>query len=160
MLVAIDGKPAGILAVADPIKNEFTIEMWIYPESFSESHSMRFIVKQGSFGLWWYQPTNVLAFDIYNNGDRKWLDSRNFLKEKQWNHLVATYSGRYMRLYHNGAEIISHFIDIMTVDKSEHPLTLSSEEMPFKGMMGGVKLFNRGLDGREIWENYVNAGSF
>lgn len=27
-------------------------------------------------------------------------------------------------------------------------------------MMGGVKLFNRRLNGIEIWENYANTGSF
>jgi|GEM_PF-898369 len=160
-----------------------SVEMWIYPESFS-SGQPRLLIKRGDS----WPPTN--GWDIYlenvgsgenlenldlvvvikpSSGDYWGVSARDNIVVGQWSHIAVTYNGSngQIIIYINGTEVAYETWNSggsgNIVSDNENALyigryTTDLADRYFKGKIDEIRIENRVLSASEISDDY-NSGS-
>lgn len=130
--------------------SEISLEMWIYVHSGWG----RFMGKLYSFYLTYF---GALTFDLY--GITSLSYSYAALGTDQWNHVVCTYDGAYMKIYIGGVEVASKAATGALYDSGSHNLNLSEPVWAdFQGKLDEMRIYSRCLTPTEISEHY-NGGA-
>jgi hypothetical protein len=139
----VDCGPSKSIGIAGPC----TLEAWIKP--MRRAHGESNLLGEGF-------STYVLT---YYNGERVYFyigSSGNGLSAplnyEQWNHVVATFDGKYMRFWVNGKASGDRESKQTTYDAGGN-FTIGSAGEPggerFKGLLDNVRVYNRAISGDE-----------
>ena len=114
----------------DELNPEFnlTLECWVYlNEAVSGTHRPHVVTKSGSYGLV-VETSGTARLFLYRNPDG-WISTPYLastpINPNQWYHLSATFDGITGRLYVNGAEEATVFVDDTLNTNSENLRILS-----------------------------------
>ncbi len=107
------------------------------------------IFKEDAYGI--YVNSTHVAVIIRNHMVTKELS----LSKSDWNYLVLTYDGSYIRVYCNGTEIISEYYDEKIISNTNDILIGDG----FFGYIDEVAIYDRVLNLTEVQNHYNNPGT-
>lgn len=137
------------------ISSKITIEAWINPSS--PMNSWRSIVAKEQDNQIVYQlfaNTNIdkPAFVLWIDGGEKVSNSRTQVFFNKWQHLSATYDGKYQRFYINGI-LKNKKVQTGKILVSNGSLYIGGNKVwgeHFKGIIDEVRIYNRALSRTQI----------
>lgn len=146
-------------AAALRIKDEITIEFWIFPEQYSEDEN-RIICKPRSYNLDLFE--DVPRFQVFINGHHESVCGEYKLPEKIWHHLAATYNSKtgLMQLYVNGDTVSEQLLDeeeSREINVANFDLWIGATETApsFFGIVDEIKIYDTVLSRKEIKSHSV-----
>ena len=134
-------------------KDDFTIQMWLFPETFSNSK----IVKLGNDNALCMAPDGQLNFNI---GTEVYPFKGITLKEDEYNHVVLTRSGNTLTCYvlnteaNNDQPVVQKATTSMVSGRLIMDGATQFELGYFKGAVDEFRLWTKCLSENEIVENY------
>ena len=134
--------------------NDFTIEVWIYPTSFSGYLHMVALPDQNTFGLKANTGDGQIYF--YSTAFTTFGSTAGWtLTLNQWNHVIFKRTSSIAYAYLNGALIGSKtgFTNNFTPQVLNVHNGWPSEFVPCQ--MNAVRIYNRGLSDTEVSQNYL-----
>jgi len=142
-----------------PLAEAFSVDLWFCPTMAPRSEPAALAVKDGTFRLLFYpgQGKFLVHLPGPEGGQGVYETVEGPVEEGSWHHLALTYTrvGPATRLYLDGVCLFESDRDVGAVGLSNAPLRLGLGVNPeqqrfFGGLMGGFRLWNRALDGKEI----------
>lgn len=151
------------------IDNQFSIETWIYPESYAyDSINPMFIICKrtgnlDSYALSLNNSGNVIFSKETGTSGYDVLYSKDKVEQNQWSHLLATFDGTTMKLYINGVldNSISKTEDTI-IGEGDLYIGANTEldnYRFYKGFVDELKIYNYALSESEIeslYDSYTN----
>lgn len=151
------------------ISNAITLSAWV-KASANTSKSM--IIERWLYGTGvnqrgyclYLSATGTVSFGITADGiTPKWLTTIAAVAWDTWTYITATFDGKTMKIYLNGAlstsvtaGISSIFVPTGDIHIGYWQTTATSWESPFKGVIDEVKIYNEALSLDEINNLYNN----
>ena len=153
---------------------KMTLCAWIYPKAYPDSappiNGIAGIVGKGRFtsstyGLW-LRKWKILNFRVWGpfgeGGKAAKFNYRSYecpIDLNQWYHVAVTYDNQKVKLYINGK---------LDAENTENRLPFINNQSifigctnkglrPFKGIIDEVKIYNRALEARDIYDEYMRA---
>ena len=138
-----------------------TLEAWVYPKLLT--HGGKAIIIKEKYGgevysLYASEDVNRPT-SYFNDGNYQGVAGLNSLPLNQWTHLVATYDGRYQRLYLNGKEVANSKQNGL-IQQSTNVLRIGGNSLwseYFQGYIDEVRIYNRALTRAEVNYNMATA---
>ena len=138
-----------------------TLEAWVYPQLLING-GKAVIVKEtlggGVYSLYASEDVNRPT-SYFNDGNYQGIAGLNPLLLNEWTHLVATYDGRYQRLYVNGKEVANSKQNAL-IQQSTSVLRIGGNSLwgeYFQGYIDEVRIYNRALTAAEVNYNLATA---
>jgi len=134
-----------------------TLELWLKSTRKAHGESKLLGEQYSTYVLTYYNGERVYWY-ISSGGN----NIRAKLSLNQWYHVVATFDGKYMRLFVNGRQVQSKESNIKTYTPAGnfHIGTKGSPQSPkFKGMVDRVRVYNRAISGEEAMAHFLSERS-
>ena len=145
------------------LSKSMTLEAWVYPQLLTNG-GKTVILKEKSEGevysLYASEDINRPT-SYFNDGNYQGIAGLKPLPLNQWTHLVATYDGRYQRLYLNGKEVANSKQN-GRIQQSTSVLRIGGNSLwgeYFQGYIDEVRIYNRALTPPEVSYNMATAVS-
>ncbi|MDD5530782.1 MAG: T9SS type A sorting domain-containing protein [bacterium] len=139
-----------------------TVEGWIKPYEYSGVILFQIIgfEEHKSYQFWqWSDTTNgykCYVWEIYNDGTRRFIDvSTDLLPIDEWTHITLLYDNGYLKVYKNAKLFGSKNVGIITLPANVGNLKIGN--IPFKGVIDEIKIWNRALSQDEINVSYNSS---
>lgn len=128
---------------------DFSIQLWLYPESFRDSRIAHF---GGNTGLGMTADGHL----TFSDGTTTHTFESIILQKERYNHVALTYNGTTLRCYVLGGVNDSIQKDSLSLDNSPWPLTgvKRFELGHFKGAVDEFRLWKKCLSENDIKDNY------
>jgi hypothetical protein len=152
------------------LTNALTISVWVKLEAYGASWSFPKLVTK-PYDVADTDPWELYCIDLGPQGtyprfilsagtSGSWVgayDSGKILSLNQWHQLVGTYDGTTMSLYIDGQLAATTATNIQ-IGQNTMPLSIGGNlgSYGFKGLIGDVKIYNRGLSAVEVQTLYQN----
>jgi len=139
-----------------------TLEAWVFPQA-PLAGGRAVIAKESpegaAYNLYANEDDNrpIATFDDGSN--RHALPGPNQLPANQWSHLVATYDGKFGRIYVNGVEVAKGEENSL-IEPSDGILRIGGSNnwgAFFKGYIDEVRIYNRALTAAEVQKDMKTA---
>lgn len=144
-----------------------TVEQWLYPDDWTPAAGQQSISCTEGGGYAISLRNNGIDFIVSAGGSYRVGELSDASGLSGWNHIVATFDGRYARMYVNGvlADIVTDvgstvsitynatnglFIGAEAGGNATTPNTIQS----YEGKIGTTAIYNRALTPTEILKNY------
>jgi len=153
------------------ITDSITLEAWVYPHSWDNSHENSILTKagDGEYGVWnlhYKKESSGFRFELDiddGNPDNITLfESIPSTAVNTWYHVVGTYDGSEMKLYINGT--LSNSISVSgAIATNDLPLRIGKQfwwdsyYSYWDGLIDEVKIYDRALGAQEISEHHNDA---
>jgi hypothetical protein len=146
------------------VTSAITIEAWVNCGLSPTGTYAAIVRKEGAYALRFYGDGRLngivwiggVAYETYRvPASDAWVPGK-------WVHWVFTYDGSYLRIYKNGSLYGSPVAQTGTIDVTTTDLGVGATgtgAMPFLGLIGPVRIYNRALSDSEIQYNYNNPES-
>ncbi|MEI6267302.1 MAG: LamG-like jellyroll fold domain-containing protein [Methylococcaceae bacterium] len=152
-------------SVSLDLSTGMTLEAWVYPQISIKiliNSRKTVILKETpageAYSLYASEDANGPT-SYFNDGSYQGVASLDPLPLNQWAHLVATYDGRYQRLYVNGQEVANSKQNSL-IQQSQGVLRIGGNSLwgeYFKGYIDEVRIYNRALTAAEVTYNLATA---
>jgi formylglycine-generating enzyme required for sulfatase activity len=149
--------------------NALTISVWVKLEAYGASWSWpklvikphtatvdpweMFTVDLGPHGTY---PRFIITDGVAGGELAIAYDSAHTLNLSQWYHIVGTYDGSTIALYLDG-QLIASSPSSISIGHNTMPISIGSSlgNYCFKGLIGDVRIYNRGLSSQEVIDSYL-----
>jgi len=135
--------------------NEITLMAWVNARSTQNTEYPKIVAKANAYVLHILDTfPSVIVLNIYSGGNLRQTKIENALSADEWVHIVATYDGRYGRIYKNGELVATKdFETIGIIDSTANDVGIGAYpggSTPFNGTIDEVRIYNRALSPGEI----------
>ena len=141
------------------ITTSFTIEMWIKRTAVS-SDRVDLLRRDSSESYAFYSPVGSTSVDVRfrDVSDVAHAGTYVIVPTGQWNHLVGTYDGTYLKFYLNGVLGPKDNIGSYTVRAGSGDLIIGRDDPVagryFNGLIDGVRVYGAAVPSSLVKENY------
>ncbi len=126
------------------ITGDITIALWVFVRSCSDPD----LVTKGAYNqAYSFYPWADWKMIFALNDNR--LKATSALSASTWHHIAATRDGNTRKIYIGGQEDVSDTYS-EAITTTGLPLTITSVDWPFDGLIDDVRLYNRALSPEEI----------
>ena len=128
---------------------DFTISMWMYPDSISPTSTVEALISHAShsggvgWAMWWQTNSGLNRLRFFVNGTARQYETNIDFTGNQWTYVTAVRTGNTLKLFVNGVEGLStSFADF---NNSTTTLTIGSStnwnsNYPFSGYLSDVRV--------------------
>jgi len=153
---------SGLLLPAGLIDSRvYSVSMWLKPEEATQ-FATTFFGAQNTNSWISLVPRGPGAADTMLWSGTDWYDATTGMKigTKVWTHVVFTVDYGTVKIYINGVERFSgsSFPNVFTSQNAVFALGVNYWDVPYKGLIDELKVYNRVLSEAEITEENVNGG--
>jgi hypothetical protein len=157
--------------------SRFTVAAWFNTPAGINFGSNTFIVNKGgdgsessgknmNYGIWMTSSETIQAGFEIRSGANYYATSTNKYNDGKWHYAVATYDGRYVRLYVDGIQVASKSATNRSPDNTGiQPLRIGANSLAspangyFTGNADEIRVWNRALTLQEVTDAY-SKGTF
>lgn len=114
--------------------------------------------KLGAYELGWQGWTDGWTFQIYENGNRLYIDSNNvYVPQGEWHYVVGQYDGQYLRVFLDGQSIASKMVGSRTIVSNNNAFQIGVRESKYwNGTIDEVRISNVSRSSAWIQTSYNN----
>jgi len=128
---------------------DFTISMWIYPDSISPTNTVEALISHAShsaqlgWSMWWQTNSGLNRLRFFVNGGARQYETNVDFTGNQWTYVTAVRTGNTLKLFVNGVEGLStsfadftNYTGTLTIGSS----TNWNSNYPFSGYLSDVRV--------------------
>jgi len=142
-------------------ETRLTVEAWINPASLSATRGIVSKADTGGINNYYLSinGSGQIDFGVRIGGAlRTFLTTAAPVAAGQWNHIVGTYDGINLMVYHNGA-FIQQTAQVGSLEASDEALEIGRRNSSnyFNGVIDEVTIYNIALSAEEIGRHYQSG---
>lgn len=144
-----------------------TVEQWLYPDDWTPATGQQTISNTQGGGYAVSIRNGGIDFIVYAGGSYRVGELSDASGLSGWNHIAATFDGRYARMYVNGvlADIVTDVGSTVTITynatnglfigaEAGSSATVPDQVQSYEGKIATTAVYNRALSAAEVLRNY------